>query len=203
LDEVLQPVGLTSQWYWPAAKLYRLSVPELEQQRSAVLQLLEQLKRNLPVAVQSELTALQYQLKQWRLAKRVLIAIDYDRARIERSFNPRFEPGHFLLKLQKRPATIQFWGALQNTLTLNHRGVTAVADYVAALSYSELADTSEVYIIQPDGRVIKSGVASWNRQHIEAMPGAQIFVPFSTSWFTSDMRHLNDSLLDLSLHRVE
>jgi hypothetical protein len=203
LVEVLQPVALTSQWYWPAAKLYRVSAPQLEQQRSAVLQLIEQLKQNAPLAVKSELSALQYQLKQWRLAERVVIPIDYDRARIEVSFNPRFEPGQYLLQLQKRPSTVQFWGALQNSLTVNHRGVTAIADYVAALSYSEFADTSVVYLIQPDGRIEKSGVASWNRQHVEAMPGAQVFIPFASSWFNADMQRLNDSLLALARHRVE
>ena len=203
LVDVLKPVALTTRWYWPAAKLYRLSVPTLEIQRSDVLQLLEQIKADATAAQQSQLSALQYQIKQWRLAQRVVMPIDYDRARIEASFNPRFEPGQYLLQLVKRPQTVKFWGALDNSLTLNHRGVTAIADYVAALSYSELADRSEVFIIQPDGTVLKSGVAAWNRQHIEAMPGAQVFIPFSFGGFSPATQRLNDSLLALALHRVE
>jgi hypothetical protein len=203
LVDVLEPVALTSRWYWPAAKLYRLSVSTPEKQRTEVLQLLDQIKRDAPTHVESQLNALQFLIKQWRLAERVVIPIDYDRARIEAAFNPRFEPGQYLLQLVKRPQSVQFWGALHNSPTFSHRGGTAIADYVAALSYSDLANLSEVYVIQPDGRIVKSGVASWNRQHVEAMPGAQVFVPFSSTWFGSDMQRLNDSLLALALHRVE
>jgi hypothetical protein len=203
LAEALEPVALTSRWYWPVAKLYRLSAPAPEALRIELLQLVEQIKLDAPASVVSQLNALQYQVKQWRLAERVLIPIDCDRARLEVSFNPRFESGQYVLQLVNRPQTVQFWGALKNSLTLNHRGGTAIADYVSALSLSDLADPSLVYVIQPDGRILKSGVASWNRQHIEAMPGAQVFVPFALSWFRADMQRLNSSLLALALHRVE
>ena len=203
LVQVLEPVALTNNWYWPAAKLYRLSGLSAEEQRTEVLQLLEQFKQGQPAETAAELSSLQYQLKQWRLAERVIVPIDYDRARIEPSYNPRFEPGQYLLQLVKRPLTVQFWGALTNVLELPHRGGTAIADYVSALSYSKLADSSVVYVIQPNGSVIKSGVAAWNLQHVEAMPGARVFVPFSTSSFSSEAQRLNDSLLALALQRVE
>ncbi|KKO49354.1 hypothetical protein VT06_07565 [Arsukibacterium sp. MJ3] len=208
LDEVLAPIALQQNWYWPATKLYRVNNSDIEQQRIALLQQIDELKLHVGPALQTELTALQLQLKSWQLATRIVITIDYDLARAQAPFNPRFEPGVYKLQLFARPSTVVFWGAVQKTLTLSHSGATAVAEYLPALQRSSFADSSTVFIIQPNGQIIETGIALWNRQHIEAMPGAQVFIPFATAnftamWFTADMDTLNKNLLALALHRVE
>jgi hypothetical protein len=202
LDEVLAPIALQQSWYWPATSLYRLNNSDIEQLRVALLQQIDELKLHVAPVLQTELTALQLQLKSWQLAERIAITIDYDLARAQAPFNPRFEPGVYKLQLFTRPTTVVFWGAVQKTLTLSHSGATAVAEYLPALQRSAFADNSTVFIIQPNGQIIETGVASWNRQHSEAMPGAQVFIPFASDWFSSDMNKLNKNLLALALHRV-
>lgn len=203
LDEVLAPVALQQHWYWPGAKLYRLDNPAIEQQRQQLLELLLQLQQQAPTELQAELFALQQQLASWRLGQRVFIPIDYDLARAQQAFNPAFEPGRYKLQLQQRPDTLLFWGALQRPLTLEHLGGAAISAYLNALPRSAVADKSWAVIIQPDGTVVNTGVAAWNHQHLEAMPGAQVFIPFAAGHFNTDFTLLNTKLLALALHRIE
>ncbi|MDX1538527.1 capsule biosynthesis GfcC family protein [Arsukibacterium sp.] len=207
LVEVLAPVALQQNWYWPAAKLYRLNSSGLnsnepEHLREKVLLQLQALQRNVKPALQQELAALQLQIKSWKLAERILIPIDYDLARAQQPFNRRFQPGNYKLQLVSRPVTVLVWGAIEKSLTLTHSGATAVSDYLPSVMRSDFADKAYVYIIQPDGRIIRAGVAAWNQQHLEAMPGAQVFIPFAESWFGADMNSLNKSILALALHWV-
>ena len=212
MTEVLAPVALQQNWYWPASKLYRLNSSELsssqlnstkpEQQRALVLQQLAQLQQSAEPALQTELATLQLQVKNWRLAERIVIPIDYDLARAQVPFNRRFEPGLYKLQLVARPEQVHFWGAVTKNIAMPHSGATAVADYMSAIERSDVADSTIVYIMQPDGRIIKAGVAAWNQLHIEAMPGAQIFIPFASGWFGAEPEKLNQNLLALALHRV-
>lgn len=207
LAEVLAPIALEQDWYWPGSKLYRLDNPDgqvsaPEQLRSTVLQQLQAFSMSAEPAVQIELMALRYQVASWTLATRVLIPINYDLARAQAAFNPRFDAGAYKLQLVERPEQVHFWGAVTQRVTTPHSGATAIADYMAAIERSAAADGSTVYVIQPDGTVTKAGVASWNRQHIEAMPGAEVFIPFATEWFGVDIDSLNQNLLALALYRV-
>jgi len=201
--EVLSPVAQSADWYWPASKLFRLKTTNLEAERDSLLAQLEQLKVNASDKAKQEITALQYFVRQWQLAERIVIPIDYDRARLESSFNPSFEPGSYLMQLSRRPTTVTFWGALQNSVTLYHKGVTPVAEYLTALTFSEYADRQNVVILQPDGRVQTVGIAAWNNQFSEVMPGATVFVPFSFGIFDAELQQLNERLLALAVNRIK
>lgn len=203
LVEALAPVGLAQNWYWPASKLFRLPAESIEQERAQILTQLERLKSGLAAEQQADIIALQYVIGQWQLAERILLPIDYDRARIEPTFNRRFDPGNYILQLERRPSTVTFWGAVKTSVSLNHQGASAVADYMPGVRISDLAERSWVWLVQPDGRVERVGVAAWNYQHIEAMPGALIYVPFSFTFFNDDLQRLNQRLVALSLHRTD
>jgi hypothetical protein len=200
--DVLAPVALQQNWYWPASTLYRLNSSGPQQQRQAVIQQLEALQRKAEPALQQEFAALQSQISSWQLAERILISVDYDLARAQPPFNPQFEPGAYKLQLVARPEQVQFWGAVVRPIAVAHSGVTAIASYLPAVERSAFADKSVVYVIQPDGSITEVGVAGWNHQHIEAMPGAQVFIPFAVGWFGKDIDTLNQNLLELALHRV-
>ncbi|MAD74868.1 MAG: hypothetical protein CML20_08790 [Rheinheimera sp.] len=217
LSEVLAKKGLEQNWYWPASKLYRLDNTKLnstrlnssllasnspEHLRSTVLQQLETLAASAKPELQTELNALKFQVANWQLAQRILIPIDYDLARAQAPFNPKFDTGVYKLQLMVRPETVQFWGAIEKDVVVPHNGATSISEYLTAIERTAYADASVVYVIQPDGTVIKVGVANWNRQHIEAMPGALVFVPFESEWFSSELEQLNQNLLALVLHRV-
>lgn len=203
MAEVLAPVALTQNWYWPASKLFKLPAKDIEHERSLLLAQLETLKAGVSASQQSEIRTLQHVIRNWQLAKRLLLPIDFDRARLEPTFNRRFDGGDYIFQLNRRPMSVTFWGAMEGTLKLNHKGVSAVADYMSALPFSVNADKTFVWVVQPDGDIQRIGVASWNYQHIEVMPGATVFVPFAGNLFNDDLEQLNERLVALSLHRVE
>ncbi|SEH75520.1 Capsule biosynthesis GfcC [Rheinheimera pacifica] len=204
LNDVLAPVALQSNWYWPAAALYQLDSDEPEQLRQQVLQQIAQLKQHKSTDsdLVSTLQALERQLATWRLAKRIVVPIDYDFARVRPEFNPRFDNGTYLLQLKQRPANVYLFGALSSEMTVTHRGAAAAADYIISAQPTALADVAELILLQPDGKVQAAGAAYWNRAHIEAMPGAQIFIPLQSQLFSSQLDILNKRLLELASHRV-
>lgn len=201
LDEVLAPQALSQQWYWPASKLFLLNnQPAL--QRQQILQQLKTLTGQADDNLLPALAALQNELSGWQLGQRIPIRIDYDLARANIALNPRFEAGEYLLLLTERPAEVHFFGALRQSVTMEHRGATAVRDYLNDLALLPDADKAQVTIIQPDGVVLKAGVQSWNKQHIELMPGAMVYVPFAQGWFSADFSKLNQQIPALAVHRM-
>lgn len=204
LNEVLAPVALQGNWYWPAAALYQLDSDEPEQLRQQLLQQIAELKQhnsadnNLVTTLQS----LEQQLASWRLARRIVLPIDYDFSRARPEFNPRFDDGAYLLQLTQRPDSVYLFGALNSAMTVVHRGAAAAADYITSAQLTASANTAELVILQPDGKVQMAGVAYWNPTHIEAMPGAQLFIPLKSELFNSQLEILNQGLLELAIHRV-
>lgn len=204
LNEVLAPVALQSNWYWPAAALYRLDSSEPEQLRQQVLQQIAQLKQHN--AADSDLVttlqSLERQVAAWRLAKRIAKPIDYDFARVRPDLNPRFDNGVYLLQLKQRPGNVYLFGALNSEMTVTHRGAAPAADYMLSAQPTALANLAELVLLQPDGKVQTAGAAYWNHAHIEAMPGAQVFIPLQSQLFSSQLDILNQRLLELASHRV-
>lgn len=204
LHEVLAPVAVQSNWYWPAAALYQLNSDQPEQLRQQVLQQIAQLKQQN--AADSDffttMESLERQLASWRLAKRITMPIDYDFARVRPEFNPRFENGVYLLQLKQRPASVYLFGAVSSAAAVPHRGAAPAADYLVSAQPTALADLSELMLLQPDGAVLNAGAAYWNHSPIEAMPGAQVFIPLQSQLFSSQLDILNKRLLELASHRV-
>lgn len=204
LNDVLAPVALQSNWYWPAATLYQLDSDEPEQLRQQLLQQIAQLKQDNAAnnELVTTLQSLERQLAGWRLAKRVLVPIDYDFARVRPEFNPRFDSGTYLLQLKLRPANVYLFGALSLEAAVTHRSAAPAADYVVSAQTTAVADLTELMLLQPDGKMQTVGAAYWNHAHIEAMPGAQVFIPLQSQLFNSQFELLNQRLLELASHRV-
>lgn len=204
LNEVLAPVALQDNWYWPAAVLYQLNSDEPEQLRRQLLQQIAEIKQYnaTDTALVATLQSLERQLKSWRLAKRITMSIDYDFARIRPELNPRFDDGAYLLQLKLRPAIVYPFGAVHSDITLTHRGAAAVADYLTSARPTASANAAELIVLQPDGKVKTAGVSYWNHTHTEAMPGAQLFIPLKSQLFNSQLEILNQGLLELAFHRV-
>tara|TARA_R110002126_G_scaffold10245_39_gene46582 strand:- start:1538 stop:2341 length:804 start_codon:yes stop_codon:yes gene_type:complete len=203
LADVLQPLALQQDWYWPAAALYRndSDKPELLQQQ--LLQRLAALKGKWQQDSNyvSSIEQLTFQLRQWRLAERIMLDIDYDVARLTPARNPQFDPGEYLLQLTARPQHVQVFG-LARAERISHYGNASAQVYARQLRRFAGASTDWLYILQPDGEVIKAGIASWNGQHTEVMPGSQLFVPFDIAFFGDEFNDINHLLLELAKHRV-
>jgi hypothetical protein len=204
LAEVLAPVALQAKWYWPAATLYKLSSNTAQIQREQLLQTLVDIKARYSAntELQTVLASIERQVKAWHLAERVTTPVDYDFARLREQMNPRFDSGSYLLKLPLRPQVVQVFGAVQREVAVTHQSSAPVSHYLPDIERSPLASDDEVILLQPDGSRLAVGVAYWNRQHIEAMPGAQLYIPFKTQLFSADLALLNQQLEQLAMHRI-
>jgi hypothetical protein len=64
------------------------------------------------------------------------------------------------------------------------------------------ADKSYVYIITPQGDVDERGIAYWNLDFSQLMPGSQVYVPISPELFSNKLKVLNKRVAALAVHRV-
>ncbi|MFT2089351.1 capsule biosynthesis GfcC family protein [Paraglaciecola sp. 2405UD69-4] len=200
LSEVLEVVALQRPWYWQAAALFRLDKGSLEQDRSLVI---EQLNELISSKGDSKIISdLIIDIKSWRLAPRVFIPIDYDLSRVQPKFNPKFDDGEYLLLLKERPTTISVLGMITNPTAIDYQDNVTVKDYVSKINRTDLSDKSLIYIIQNDGQISKSGIAYWNNNYDQVMPGSQLFIPISESQFISQISTLNMKIAKLATNRV-
>ena len=202
LNEVLAPIALQRDWYWPASALYKLQDDKAELERNNILKQLDTLKADADGNFAQTINRVSYFIGSWPLASRITVFLDYDAVRIRPELNLGLDDGSYLLKLHTRPQTVEFWGAVKQVISMPHSGVKTVTDYLPALNLSADADNSYVLIIQPDGAVNRVGVASWNERHVELMPGSSVFIPFASSLF-QDLTQLNEDIARLARHRVK
>ena len=202
LSEVLAPVAFKREWYWPASALYSLDDVSAGQLQQQVLTQIETLKAQSDKPLMNALNRVGYFIGSWQLATRVSIAIDYDLARTRPEFNLGFDNGRYRLKLNSRPQHVEFWGAIAQVTSMPHSGAKTVTDYLQAIHRDAVAEQSYVLVIQPDGEILTVGVASWNAEHIELMPGSSVFIPFASSLWL-DLTSLNKDIARLARHRVK
>jgi hypothetical protein len=204
LADVLSAIALERQWYWPAAKLYKENMPVVDSQRNTILIELSDIAQEWPVDSKEHdaIITLKTEISNWKLAQRIIIEIDYDFARIRAEKNPRFDDGSYILNLVERPKSLTIFGAISSERLLLHKSNTDVGTYLTQVSLLNSSDKDHVYVIKADGRVLKAGVAYWNKNHQEVMPGSQIFVPFRSDFFSSELSELNERIARLSVHRI-
>lgn len=204
LVDILAPVALVDNWYWPASALYKTDDNSAHVLQQRVLQQLADLQQKYATdtKLQQALLSMVSQVQSWQLATRVFIPIDYDFARARAALNPKFTPGNYRLQIYTRPAQITLLGLVSNHGKIGHKNAGNVAQYVAEMSPLAAADTNTLYLIQPDGRIVKVTAAAWQQNTIEAMPGAQLFVPFKTGLLSAKWQRLNQDIVALARHRV-
>jgi len=199
LAEVLTKVATEQQWYWPAAALYHLDSSQAEQQRNKII---EQLKRlRLSELHSAQMTSLIEQIKQWQLADRVDVVIDFDAAQMNANNNPRFDNGSYRLDLILRPTTAQVIGLTTQSLSIDLTEAQCAHQYIHKL-VPNLANKDFVYLIQPNGVSKKIGIAYWNTNCVDIMPGSQIFLPLPESLFFQDKQLLNEQIVALAKNRI-
>lgn len=204
LADVLAPVALERNWYWPASALYRTdddTAQVLKQQVLAQLTLLQQ-EHSTDTQIHAALITMMQQVQSWTLATRILIPIDYDFARVRAALNPRFTAGNYVLQLYTRPSQVRVFGLVESPLDVAHKSAENLASYLTEMKMLDAAAKDVVFLLQADGRIITVSVAAWQRDVIEAMPGAQLFVPFKVPLFSRKWQRLNQDIIELARHRV-
>lgn len=91
--------------------------------------------------------------------------------------NPVLEPGHTVV-MPARPRTVTVVSARGTRCAVAHAPGRGAMAYVSTCSPSSSRRVDWVWVVQPDGRVQRSGVALWNAEaQDEPAPGAWIWAP--------------------------
>jgi hypothetical protein len=125
---------------------------------------------------------------------RYFITLDNDLVRIQTKHNPLLK-GQLTLLTPSRVNGIRVIGIShpENPTALIEQN--AIDDYLNAYSLPPNSNTELLYIIQPDGVVIKNKNAYWNKKLAFFAPGASLFIGFKS--LPNEYEGLNDEIADL------
>jgi len=92
-----------------------------------------------------------------------------------------------------RPETVTVTGAVTRSCTLPHSFRSDARAYRQACDVLRVASRDDLYVIQPDGRLQKLGIALWNRgEPVHLAPGAIVFVPLDDKQIKSIAPEINE-----------
>lgn len=150
---------------------------EVEKRKQTLLQRLSAYTHVHPKS-KASIALLEQQINRWDVGYREFINLDYDAIRITPQNNPQLK-GNFELITPKRPKTIHIEGLLFVPVTKPFIGGLTVADYLKQTTLLSSANSSNVWVIYPDGHTKKVGYAYWNDEQTILAPGSIIFVGFN------------------------
>ncbi|WMJ68976.1 capsule biosynthesis GfcC family protein [Stenotrophomonas sp. 24(2023)] len=149
--------------------------------RAGVAYDLEQLSKAEDAAVRSAAETLSQWLDEHPATGRIPQALSPRLMQAQPQQNPVLEAGD-VLTIPTRPQTIHVMGAVGRPCTLPHAPQRDALDYLRDCPATPAADPSDLYVIQPDGRVQLLGIALWNRADPQSVaPGGTLFVPVRAS----------------------
>jgi hypothetical protein len=202
LSTLLAPVAHSDNWYWQSSSLFEPNNTDILSKKRDVLAQLKLLQEKTDDNdLASDLAYVYEQISQWQVARRIHLDIDYDAARLNIQKNPEFACGQYSLYLQSRPAKVHFIGLAERT-SLPTKPMSIAKDYIFESRVKSSADPDFVYVISPTGELEKRGVAYWNTDHHQIIPGSQIYVPFFENRFIDTMKELNLAIVELAVNRV-
>ena len=204
LSSALSIVADNGDWYWPSASAFDLTNPKAEREKEIALSqirtLLTQFDKDSETHV--ALQNLYEQVASWTVSTRIDMPISYNRARLFFEDNPMFQPGKYWIRLNGRPNVVHFSGAVVKPGAYKHQSDTSVYKEVHTVKKAVDADRSHVYVIDPRGNIEEKGIAYWNLDFAQLMPGSQVYVPISSELFSDKLKQLNERVAALAVHRV-
>ncbi|MBR9784779.1 hypothetical protein FJN14_00100 [Alteromonas mediterranea] len=204
LSSALSIVADNGDWYWPSASAFDLTNPKAEREKEIALSqirtLLTQFDKDSETHV--ALQNLYEQVASWTVSTRIDMPISYNRARLFFEDNPMFQPGKYWIRLNGRPNVVHFSGAVVKPGAYKHQSDTSVYTAVHTVKKAVDADRSHVYVIDPKGNIEEKGIAYWNLDFAQLMPGSQVYVPISSELFSDKLKQLNERVAALAVHRV-
>ncbi|PWF63906.1 hypothetical protein CBX96_08730 [Shewanella sp. BC20] len=187
--------------YWLGAALFDTkNTAPLEATRQQVLQqLIEMGEQSNDSNYIAKLARFSQFLRNIKLGQRINQPIDIDLIRLNNAYNPLIN-GDFLLILPPRPTTVTIVGSVSQQGELEWQSRISSKEYIAQAGLLNNAETSSVWIIQPDGNAIKQPIAYWNHQAQDIAPGAILFIEFSGLF--DDYSTLNNNIIELLKNRA-
>lgn len=204
LSSALSIVADNGDWYWPSASAFDLTNPKAEREKEIALSQIRTLLTQFDKDSETHaaLQNLYEQVASWTVSTRIDMPISYNRARLFFEDNPMFQPGKYWIRLNGRPNVAHFSGAVVKPGAYKHQSDTSVYTAVHTVKKAVDADRSHVYVIDPRGNIEEKGIAYWNLDFAQLMPGSQVYVPISSELFSDKLKQLNERVAALAVHRV-
>ncbi|MFZ8201085.1 capsule biosynthesis GfcC family protein [Alteromonas portus] len=204
LSSVLSIVADNADWYWPTAAAFDLTNPKAEREKEIALSQIRQLLISFDKDSDTHkaLQNLFEQVSSWTVSTRIDMPISYNRSRLFFEDNPMFQPGKYWIRLNGRPNVVHFSGAVIKPGAYQHQSDTSIYTAVHRVKKAVDADRSVVYVIDPMGNIEEKGIAYWNLDFAQIMPGSQVYVPISSELFSNKLKQLNERVAALAVHRV-
>lgn len=96
-----------------------------------------------------------------------------------------------------RPDSVRVLGAVATACTLAFKPLQLARDYLRACPSLTESDTDYLWLIQPDGRVTRLGIAPWNREDgLPPAPGSTLLVPIRSDDLDPPTPELNQQLAE-------
>lgn len=192
--------------YWPVA---HISTParqkDIEYQQQAVLKDLSLLATYWQQHDEAELAhaalQLNQQLQQLHLTGRFELPVDPDISLAPSGANPVLQ-GDYQLYLAPRRSQIYLAGLIGRPGEAPVLPAAGLREYWKKLDRLSGSDDTGAYLISPSGKSEWIPVAIWNERHVEAMPGATLFVGFAPSVLPEQYKDLNTRMLTLLANRM-
>ena len=180
---------------------------DINKVKQATLEQLNQFSLSSPLfskqetPYKKEADTLSHQLDSFSFVSRLFIPLDYDLIRIKKENNPKLT-GNYSLYIALRPNTITVLGAIDSSLpvTISYQENKSVDDYLIHISTTNNANTSQIYVIQPDGEVQIATNNYWQHNTTSIAPGATVFIGFSD--LPNQFSTLNDDIVELLRNKV-
>ncbi len=192
--------------YWPVA---HISTParqkDMEYQQQVVLKDLFLLTTYWQQHDEDELAhgalQLHQQLQQLQLTGRFEMPVDPDISLAPSGINPVLQ-GDYQLYLAPRRSQIYLAGLIGHPGEGPVLPAAGLREYWKKLDLLSGSDDTGAYLISPSGKSEWIPVAIWNERHVEAMPGATLFVGFTPSVLPEQYQDLNTRILTLLANRI-
>ncbi|WP_298718181.1 capsule biosynthesis GfcC family protein [uncultured Oceanisphaera sp.] len=117
------------------------------------------------------------QLHALPLAAYQPVSMDYDLVRLQPEQNPLLD-GNYTITLRDRPDFVWAQGLIRLPGKRPFVGGAFAYDYGKRLSTLPEADSNNIWVIQPDGVVMTSGVDPFAPEFVGVAPGATLYVGF-------------------------
>ncbi|ENM3814776.1 capsule biosynthesis GfcC family protein [Vibrio paracholerae] len=199
-----QPAISTLRIDWQNSRLFSLHEPFPLQKD--LLKRLAQLQDKVQEPQVTSWQQLRNELRKRNFAKRALIPLDPDVIRTVSGHNPLLN-GEFALYLPylSDSQTVTVLGAVHHSEPQKWKAHYSARDYVQQAKWINTT-LGELTIIQPNGEVQTHSVGYWNAHPRTVLPGAIIYVPFTTTLFSSinrtELKHINQQVVELLRHQL-
>ncbi|MEX9253699.1 capsule biosynthesis GfcC family protein [Pseudenterobacter timonensis] len=201
LSQLVTQPQLAGSWWHGAVIATPCATLHAQQMQQQVLTALSGWQSRAGNNQGAAVRAVAAQIRSLQIVGRQFVSLDPDVVRTADRGDRPLE-GRYDLWLPAEPYTVTLMGAVATPEKLAWRPGASIRDYLQGQQRLAGADRNNVTVIDPDGSTVVAPVAYWNARHIEAEPGAVLWVGFAPRTVPDDFKGLNEQIVALLTRRI-